>query len=1367
MLALVFIMTGAAGQVESRADALPEQTDIATKDSSSSAGETGAYTTVKHLLSAGTNAVTEDGTAAYSNIVDTAVTVSAIQKKGGKYAKCTAESKKKVEIQREYSYKLTYNNTVGAFMKTGFTDNKGQHHGATHLVERYYKQYQVYSQVYSYTVTNDSTQTIDYYYFIYIWRELIDDDYHETSAKDVLTYCIQYGASISNSNPVYAQEKSTYDNLSADKKYKIACAIYYGPHRDKNGTYYKTLDSGMSQGVLGYDPETWSATFWKKYIAAQLYIWTVTNPGKFSYSDALKTAKLLDAAYATTDADHCASFLKNLYTYVENATKIPSFMQSEKEDAKTRKLVRQTDGTYKLVLTDSREMLKTGTLECDDENVKISVDSGAQLTLSANTELPDVVLSFQKNAQVPEDSGLLYYIHGESQNMVSSVVTARTCNGYVKLSTSGVDETQLSIHKISDPSNQNEIQSIEGAGFAVYTTHKSASVYDPVTKETMVDDDGNALNAEDYIAGYLYRPSSGIWKMLPYTENNLKWIVAQGYSYHTAYQIAYYVKQGYTSEKLPDTYCIVTDSTGYASTGTLKMSQNNGGTVSYCSYYMVEYEVPEPYALPYAVEIKQGNIVSGQVSAKWNEGESGYENPEQTVTNTGKYGSIRIYKYEDGSLTPLSGVVFEIFHDAACTRLFTTAVTDDSGIAMVENVLWGTYYIREQQGQPIHVKDTGISEVKVSAGKMSSVDKSNVPAVVQIHLQKQIDENNLPDDFDASLYSVEGAEYTLYAGETIFGSNNQVLYEADEEIYTLVCDAEGFASVDAEFAKNNLRLGRYYLKETKAPYGFLLDEKIYKIDAAAPEEIVAMELDDADEYQQTSTVLNIKADIDKEQVELNGIRIYKYAEKSGGTETISLEGAVFSVYNVSRMENDGIFISDDEFAEFEFTDAQYDDYRMIVSDDSSNVYTMTTDSQGMAETRKLPDAVYAVVEVEAPKGYARAANQKVILPEDARSGAAYVRVENKEKLGYMELVKIADMPSGVTYTDTKYGRVAHLDYSGTCVQGIEFQVYDENMQEVEVIATDQDGVARSGQLPLGVYYVKEISTFAGLVLDTKLHKIVIQEQSPQETPKVKLELTNEPMTTELVIYKEGETVMPSKKKGFAIDNLPLEGVVFGIYNKEDIYDRDGNSLLPAGMLMGVAVTDENGEALFQEKLWPGDYYYQELQPLEGFVPDDTKYEFTLTLLSNVPVERIALNKDTPLVNRYYKAAVKLRKVDGSNHDICLGGVEFDLYDATTNEKIGTYTTDANGEIYIAQMPYGSWYFKEKKALTGYEIDVSSYDFQITEKEAVVELLVENQPELKLGYEDAGRQRLILCLAAILGIGLLTVLKEVVKRRWKQ
>ena len=81
------------------------------------------------------------------------------------------------------------------------------------------------------------------------------------------------------------------------------------------------------------------------------------------------------------------------------------------------------------------------------------------------------------------------------------------------------------------------------------------------------------------------------------------------------------------------------------------------------------------------------------------------------------------------------------------------------------------------------------------------------------------------EEFKYKEASLAGAEFEIYAAETIYTADHQVdeqgnrhvEYEKDTLVATVVTDENGEASVD------NLPLGKYRITETKAPEAYVLN----------------------------------------------------------------------------------------------------------------------------------------------------------------------------------------------------------------------------------------------------------------------------------------------------------------------------------------------------------------------------------------------------------------------------------------------------------------------------------------------------------------------------------------------------------------
>jgi uncharacterized surface anchored protein len=74
-----------------------------------------------------------------------------------------------------------------------------------------------------------------------------------------------------------------------------------------------------------------------------------------------------------------------------------------------------------------------------------------------------------------------------------------------------------------------------------------------------------------------------------------------------------------------------------------------------------------------------------------------------------------------------------------------------------------------------------------------------------------------------------------------------------------------------------------------------------------------------------------------------------------------------------------------------------------------------------------------------------------------------------------------------------------------------------------------------------------------------------------------------------------------------------------------------------------------------------------------------------------------------LTNKHKEGNVIVYKVDKDNNRIALGGVTFDLYSEEFNKVIGTYITDANGEIHINNLRIGEYKLLEKNTNKWYNL----------------------------------------------------------------
>jgi len=173
-------------------------------------------------------------------------------------------------------------------------------------------------------------------------------------------------------------------------------------------------------------------------------------------------------------------------------------------------------------------------------------------------------------------------------------------------------------------------------------------------------------------------------------------------------------------------------------------------------------------------------------------------------------------------------------------------------------------------------------------------------------------------------------------------------------------------------------------------------------------------------------------------------------------------------------------------------------------------------------------------------------------------------------------------------------------------------------------------------------------------------------------------------------------------------NKPISGVEFEL--------KDNN-----GKTVSKATTDKNGIANFTG-LYQGKYTLVETKPNQDYII--TQARFNVDVQYN---ETITKN----IENDHKKGNLKIYKVDEDNHQIGLGNIEFELYSEELQKIIGTYTTNADGEIYIENLRTGKYKLKEKTTNKWYNlINDLQIEVKWEDNTPITEITVKN--ELKKG-----------------------------------
>ena len=163
----------------------------------------------------------------------------------------------------------------------------------------------------------------------------------------------------------------------------------------------------------------------------------------------------------------------------------------------------------------------------------------------------------------------------------------------------------------------------------------------------------------------------------------------------------------------------------------------------------------------------------------------------------------------------------------------------------------------------------------------------------------------------------------------------------------------------------------------------------------------------------------------------------------------------------------------------------------------------------------------------------------------------------------------------------------------------------------------------------------------------------------------------------------------------------MPGVTFALYNS-------------SGEFMCNGTTDQDGYVYFTD-LPLGDYFYEEINTLDGYVLDNTRYSVALTQSGH--------NVDVSVVNEHFKAHLAIVKQDRDSRTP-LPGAGFRLYN-DSGELVGEGVTDDSGRILFAGLAKGSYSYQEYAAPAGYVLDDTMYPVEVAEHGKTVTVYADN------------------------------------------
>lgn len=234
------------------------------------------------------------------------------------------------------------------------------------------------------------------------------------------------------------------------------------------------------------------------------------------------------------------------------------------------------------------------------------------------------------------------------------------------------------------------------------------------------------------------------------------------------------------------------------------------------------------------------------------------------------------------------------------------------------------------------------------------------------------------------------------------------------------------------------------------------------------------------------------------------------------------------------------------------------------------------------------------------------------------------------------------------------------------------------------VTTDENGEAFLSDLPLGSYQVKEVTAPEGFVLNEEVQTVTFTYKD-QDTPVIE---------QEAIFQNDRQKVEVSVVKKDAETQAAVSGAVFGLYAKEDILAH-GKVIVKADQLIGKALSNENGKAVFMNDLPFGTYYIREESAPDGYVSSDKVIEVSAAYQGQeIPV--VELTSD--FENEPTKITVK--KTDLTTGEE-LEGAKLTVLDKDGN-VVDSWTSVKGEEHLIERLTVGETYIlREELAPYGY------------------------------------------------------------------
>ncbi len=438
------------------------------------------------------------------------------------------------------------------------------------------------------------------------------------------------------------------------------------------------------------------------------------------------------------------------------------------------------------------------------------------------------------------------------------------------------------------------------------------------------------------------------------------------------------------------------------------------------------------------------------------------------MKNIHKKGNLKITKVDKDDITiTLGAIEFDLMDKNG--EMVAHLITDVNGEAHIENINTGAYTIKEtvtkkeynlcenkditvewntttdivienekKKGQIQIIKqDAEKEEIKLEGVKFEILDVNN----------KVVDEIVTDINGKAISSKLVIGEYTVREKE--LGNNTN--YLIDDDIYTIQIKNE---KVTELVVKNEHKKGTLQIK------------KVDKDNQDVVLEGVKFEITDKDGFiYEAVTDKNGIADVSNIRVgvirikEITTNKKYELLEEEIKTEIKYNECTKITIENEKKKGQLEVYKVDKENSNLKIPNVKFE----ILDESKTVVEIITTNENGYSISTYLPIGKYYLKEVETNKNYVL--NDEIVSANVEENKITKLEIKNEKIKGKIKIVKTSLNNSPIL--NIKQGEV---------LEGVKFEIFDENNKLVDSLITDEKGEALSKELEIGRYKVKEKST---------------------------------------------------------------------------------------------------------------------------------------------------------------------------------------------------------------------------------------------------------------------------------------------------